>query len=199
MKDIILTIIIPYYETPELTKTLLNGLRGQLNDKVEVIVVDDGCNEKMLDEFKDCMEIIHLENNIGQCRARKKAIEIAKGKYIAFIDSDDMVTPDYVEILLKAIDEYGTDVINFNWVDLTRNEIYRKPNNPAFWKAIYKSDKLIEFEEDIPWGGEDLPFQQELEKRIANGYTITYLDRVLYLYNWNREGSLTWNFLHKED
>ena len=184
-----LSIIIPYYETFDLTANMINGLIPQLNEDVEVIVVDDGCNEILLDVYKDDIKIIHLKENGGVSKARNTGIEYAKGKYIAFIDSDDMVTMDYVDQLLKVIDERNEDVIVFNWLDITNNTINIKPHNPAIWKAIYKRDIIPRFNEELRVR-EDYFFNEDLDSKNPSKY---YLDRVLYMYNSGREGSLWWN------
>lgn len=197
--EILLTIIIPYFKTYELTYKLLKSIELQHNGYVEVILIDDGCNEKQFDikEFTKWIHIIHQEN-IGVAKTRNKGIGIAKGRYIAFIDSDDQITSDYIEILLNAINKYDTDIINFNWVDLTENIVARKPHNPAPWKQIYKKDIIPKFREDLPYGREDVDFQVEIDRGLTTGkFSVTYLDRVLYLYNSNREGSLYWLSKHE--
>lgn len=192
-----LSIIIPYYETFELTNNLLEMLEPQINEEVEVYVVDDGCHEERLDKFKK-MNIIHLDENHGQTYARNIAIEKAKGEYTAYIDADDMIAPDYVETLLNAIKTYHTDVINFDWIDMTTKERYKRPTNPALWKSIIKREKDFKMVKIDEYGGEDLPYTNQLLEKINKGeYSITYLDKVLYYYNSNREGSLTWKLLHR--
>lgn len=200
-----LSIIVPYFETIDLTRKLLEELKLQIknNDEVEVIVIDDGCYEDSLeyyDKYKsDDFAILIQQDNMGVAKARNKGIDIAKGKYIAFIDCDDMVTPNYIETLLNAIDTYDTDIINFNWLEYTQNKVWLRPSNPAPWKAIYKKETMLKFREDREYGSEDVDFQEEIDKKIRNNeYTITYLDRVLYIYNDNREGSLYWKKTHKE-
>lgn len=192
-----LSIIIPYFETYELTERLLKSLFVQLTDEVEIILIDDGCNEKRLDKLKylycaNNMKIIHQDNK-GTAKTRNLGIKEATGKYIGFIDCDDMVTADYIDVLLKAIDETPTEVINFNWLDLSLNQVVCRPKNPAMWKAIYRNDVCPLFREDLLWGEEDVDFQAEVVKMET-----TYLDRVLYIYNSNREGSLYWRKTHKE-
>lgn len=199
-----LSIIIPYYETFDLTMKLLRELAMQRTDEVEIILVDDYCKGKF--EDKTCerdyyllegnLNIIHHKKNKGVAKSRNEGIEFAKGKYIALIDCDDQITMDYVETLLKAIDTYDTDVINFNWYDMTTHTEYRKPHNPAPWKQIYKKETMPRFSEDYEYGHEDVPFQEEID---SGKYTITYLDKLLYLYNSNREGSLFWKKIHKEE
>ena len=187
-----LSLIIPYFETYELTERLLKGLQVQLTDETEVIVIDDGCNESRLDNFEsDRIKVIHQENK-GTAKTRNLGIKLARGKYVGFIDCDDMVTMDYIDVLLDAIDKYKTEVINFNWLGLSENEVVCRPTNPAMWKAIYRIDVCPLFREDLPWGEEDVDFQQDVQD-----LETTYLDRVLYIYNSNREGSLFWRKTHR--
>lgn len=191
-----LSIVIPYFETYELTEKLLDVLVPQLTNEIEVILIDDGCSEKRLDKYN--LNVIHQDNK-GVAITRNKGIILAKGKYIGFIDCDDMITNDYIDTLINAIDKYDTDVINFNWLDLTTKEEIRRPTNPAVWKAIYKKDIIWQFKEDMPYGSEDFVFQVELDKKIKeNKLSITYLDKLLYMYYSNRQGSLIWKKLHKE-
>ena len=195
--NIKLSIIIPYYETFDLTMCLLKGLSVQMTDEVEIILIDDYCKG----EFKKLEHILGLNSvrliehktNQGTAKTRNEGIKNARGKYIAFCDCDDTVTMDYIDVLLKAIDETPTEVINFNWLDLSENVVVRRPCNPAMWKAIYRNDVCPLFREDLLWGEEDVDFQVEVGKMET-----TYLDRVLYIYNSNREGSLYWRKTHKE-
>lgn len=190
-----LSLIIPYFETYELTERLLYSLIVQDRKEVEIILIDDGCNEKRLDDFTgfNHIKIIHHEQNKGTALTRNEGIKLATGKYIGFIDCDDMITADYIDVLLDAIDKYDTEVINFNWLDLSENIVVRRPHNPAMWKAIYRNDICPLFREDRVYGEEDVDFEA-----IVGKLETTYLDRVLYIYNSNREGSLYWKKTHRE-
>ena len=191
-----LSIIVPYFKTYDLTVRLLNGLIPQLTKDSEVIIVDDGCHEERLNKFMDIngkVTVIHLEENGGVSKARNTGIKNASGKYVSFIDSDDMITMDYLENLLSVIDNRDEDVIIFNWLDTTNNTISIKPYNCAVWKAIYKKDIIPFFDETLRVR-EDYFFQKELEKINPSVY---YYNRVLYMYNSGREGSLWWNATHK--
>lgn len=181
-----LSIIIPYYKTYELTKSLLRNLSINQTEEVEIILIDDGCNEKRFDRFGN-VTVIHKENE-GVSKARNAGIEIAHGKYIAFIDSDDMVMPNYIDTLINLINTRDEDIIYFNWIDINKNDLIRFPRNPAVWKAIYKKEILPRFDETLK-SREDYFFNEELEK---NNHTIYYYDKVLYIYNSNRENSLSW-------
>ena len=197
-----LSIIIPYFKTYDLTIKLLDILLKQNTKEIEIILMDDGCYEITFDNlYKDIknMKIVH-QDNMGVALSRNKAIDMAKGKYIAFVDSDDMITEDYIETLLKAIDESDEDIINFNWKDLSTGIEHRKPHNYAPWKAIYKRETISKFRTDKKYGAEDIWYQENIEDKIKKKeYTIKYLDKLLYYYNSNREGSLIWKKTHKGD
>lgn len=182
-----LGITIPYYKTYEYTTKLLDKLVPQLNDDVEVCLTDDGCDEKRLDVYKDKIKIKHCKKNRGGAFATNEGIRNTNSKYVALIDSDDMVSDDYIETLLKAIDEYDEDVIIFDWQDMNTGEIMHRPQNYAPWKAIYKREIMPMFVEGWIYSY-DVPFQEELAKKNPS---VRYLDKVLYYYNSNRPGNLT--------
>lgn len=193
-----LSIIIPYFETFELTNTLMKNLILQYDmERVEIILIDDGCNELRFDKYKSYknISVIHQEN-MGVAKTRNKGIDLAIGKYIAFIDCDDMIISNYIETLLNAIDNYDTDIINFNWYDTTEHVERRMPHNPAPWKQIYKKENMPKFIENMEYGEEDVPFQKEID---SGKYSITYLDKLIYIYNSNREGSLLWKKTHRKE
>ena len=186
-----LSIIIPYYNTYELTNKLLKELFIQNNKEIEIILIDDGCNEKRLDNFKylyclSNLHIIHKENG-GVSSARNKGLEIAQSQYIAFIDSDDMIMPNYIETLLELINTRNEDIIYFNWLDINTNDVIRRPANPAVWKAIYKKEILPMFDETLK-AREDYFLLEEINQKEHTEYSY---DKVLYIYNSGREDGLT--------
>lgn len=182
-----LSIVIPYYETYELTKDILDVLIPQLTEETELIVVDDGCNETRLDEYSDRIKLIHLEHNVGGAGAINNGLDIAIGKYIAMIDSDDMISSDYIKVLINAINEHTEDVIFFDWKDKHTGVVVHHPSNYAVWKAIYKRDIIPRFRTGWIYSY-DVPFQEDLDK---TNYTRYYLNDVLYIYNSNRPGNLS--------
>jgi len=182
-----LSIVIPYYQTFDYTWRLLKELEIQVTDEVEVILVDDGCGQFEFDEFK-YLKVIHLDYNHGASYAWNRGIEAAQGEYIAFIDSDDMIMMDYVQVLLNVIAERNEDEIIFGWCDLNRGTMVVIPENRAVWKAIYKRS-IIPFFDETKKVNTDEYFQRRLK---AKDHSIYYLKRVIYCYNSNRKGSLTW-------
>lgn len=182
-----LSLIIPHWNCYDLLEKLLKELSIQKTEEIEIIVIDDS-KEKRLDQFKTVATIVHNKERVGLSNARNIGIELSQGKYIGFIDADDMITNDYVEILTKAIDERSEEIIVFNWADFNNNSIIRHPENYAVWKAIYKKEICPRFYKD-QWYNEDVFFQEELNK---NPHTKFFIDRVLYIYNSNRVGSNLW-------
>lgn len=187
-----LSIIIPFYETYELTVKLLDKLIPQLNDETELIIADDS-NDLRLDQFEESATIIHSETKQGVSKARNIGIDLSKGKYVAFIDSDDMVSEDYIDTLLKTINERNEDIIFFDWQDMNTGNIVRHPSNYAVWKAIYKKEIVPKFNEEM-FFNEDVDFQGKID---CIQHTDYYIDKVLYFYNSNRVGSNMWLKTHK--
>ena len=115
MNQPLISIIIPCYNVEEYLPKCINSIINQTYRNLEIILVDDGSSDscgQICDEYaaKDArIKVIHKENG-GQSDARNVAIDIAKGEYITFVDSDDYVTGDYVEVLYSLIEKYGCKV-----------------------------------------------------------------------------------------
>lgn len=181
------SIVIPYYNCYEYTKKLLDILVPQLTNETEVILIDDGCNEIRLDEFKDKINIVHLEKNQGGGHACNTGIELAKGRYVGFIDADDYVSNDYIESLLWCINDNPTDVIYLDWQDTATGVVITRPDNYAPWKAIYKREIMPRFCESHKYHF-DVAFYDELKRK---GFNRSYADKLLYFYNSIRPGNLS--------
>lgn len=163
-------------------------LKPQIREGVEVIIVDDGCNEKELDKLG--VKIIHLESNSGGASTpRNVGIEESKGEYIAFIDSDDKVTEDYVEEILKKIEE-DWNYFYIGWSSKWGDYIYDEPEywNTCCWNCVYKRSMIGKerFDPKIIIG-ED----KEWNKRVRKGRHSS-IKKILYFYDTDVEGSLTW-------
>lgn len=117
--SVILSIIIPYYETKGYTEELLKVLAPQVNSKVEVLVIDDGSRKPFECSEKWC-KVIRKDNG-GAGSARNLGIDKAKGEYIAFIDSDDLVSNQYVNKILQKIEATKADFIDLSWKSLNRS------------------------------------------------------------------------------
>ena len=92
----IVSVIIPVYNSDKYITKTLNSVLNQTYKPIEIILVDD-CSidnsEQIINEYLRKHEYItyyRLEKNSGVAVARNKALELAKGRYIAFLDSDDL-------------------------------------------------------------------------------------------------------------
>ena len=187
-EDLLISIITPYYNVRKYIIELAKVLTPQLNDKVEWIIVDDGCNEKVLDNF--IAKVIHLENNSGGASIpRNIGLDNAKGKYIVFIDADDLVSPDYIQtILYKTKEEW--DYCYISWKGKTNRIIIENEPpkwNCCVWNCIYKRDLIgnERFKPELKMA-EDYDFNNRVRKgKKAN------IAKILYYYNEETPNSLT--------
>lgn len=181
-----LSIIIPYYKTLDLTKKLLDKLIPQLTDEVEVILVDDGCNQVELDEYP--ITIVHLPINSGNAsKPRNVGLDLAQGKYITFIDSDDMVSEDYIQKILNKIRK-EPDIIYLSWKTKQYTIfISNKPPkwNCAVWCRVYKKELIGEHRFENIDIGEDYVFNLYIKPK-----TSLTIRLPIYYYNQGRKGSL---------
>ena len=98
----LISIVIPVYKVELYLEKCIESIINQTYKNLEIIIVDDGSPDncpQICDEYskKDKrIKVIHKENG-GLSDARNAGIDIATGKYIAFVDSDDYVSDDYVE------------------------------------------------------------------------------------------------------
>ena len=187
-----LSMVIPYYKTYDETKRLLDILMPQLTEEVEVFLIDDGCNETRLDKYDDNINIIHLQENKGLSYARNVGIKKSQGEYLVFIDSDDYISNDYVKSIIDKINTCNFDYCYFSWKMINSNSVIRILDKPptwnlAVWNAVYKTDYVELFDEEIRFM-EDIPWQVKM--RAKNGKK-EIIDKVLYYYNDGRPGSLT--------
>ena len=107
------SIIIPAYNAEPYLKALVDCLRQQVTDEVEVLIIDDGSSQKVT--YQEDWLKVYRQKNKGAGAARNKGIDKAKGDYLAFVDADDLVASDYVKQVLKKIEEDPFDVCDVSW------------------------------------------------------------------------------------
>lgn len=181
-EDLLISIIIPTYNRNESLIRLLQVLQPQITNEVEVIVVDDHSDRPLKLDFPNWLKYITLEENSGGASVpRNIGLDNAKGKYIAFIDSDDLVSDDYIETILNKVKE-NWDYCYISW-KTSANTIIIKDNPPNWnccvWNCIYKKE-IIGNERFNPnlRIAEDYDFNIRVRKgKKAN------IEKVLYYYN----------------
>ena len=108
--DILISVIIPVYNRDYCLTRCLDSVRSQSFTDWECILVDDGSTDQTLSVCRryaaaDSRFRVYSQPNGGASVARKRGLELAQGGYIAFIDSDDWVEGDYLQLLYDSADE----------------------------------------------------------------------------------------------
>lgn len=121
MSELLLTYIVPVYNTERYLLRCLNSIlaQGLTDGDYEVLVVDDGSTDGSRDRVADFARLhpqVHLiiQENAGVSAARNRALDKARGRYVQFVDSDDYLQDGMMACLLqRAVDE-NLDVLQFN-------------------------------------------------------------------------------------
>ena len=135
------SVVIPCYNAEKFAETCLETLLAQTLQDLEFIFVDDGSTDAtadILDSFKERdarVRVIHQENKcLGG--ARNTGIEAAQGEYIGFLDVDDLLTPNYYELLYDAARRHDADIA---WGNLKLFPL----NKPAKYAVFFQEERMI--------------------------------------------------------
>lgn len=115
MKNPLVSVIVPVYNVENYLRRCLDSIVCQTYKNLEIILIDDGSTDesgKICDEYAkkdERIKVIHKENE-GLSSARNTGVDNAKGKYVTFVDSDDDITKDYVEYMLRLIQKFNTRI-----------------------------------------------------------------------------------------
>ena len=124
-----LSIIVPIYNVEQYLRKCVDNLLQQDYDNYEIILVDDGSPDgcpQMCDNYAaehHNIRVVHRENG-GLSAARNSGIEVAKGEYIMFVDSDDYIEPNVLGKLMEQVEREKLDVLHFDYqnVRLVKDE-----------------------------------------------------------------------------
>ena len=115
MNNLFVSIIVPVYKVERYLPRCIESILKQTYTNFELILVDDGTPDRsgiICDRYaeKDSrIRVVHKENG-GVSSARNAGIDVAKGEWLTFIDSDDWVANDYLEVLLNPLGTYDCDM-----------------------------------------------------------------------------------------
>ena len=114
------TVIIPVYNAEEYLEETLISVFNQSLKGLQIICVNDGSTDnsfEILKKYKSKLTILQTGNK-GASVARNKALEVTKGTYVSFIDADDTIPENYLELLYKNIKESKADMVvtGFNFI-----------------------------------------------------------------------------------
>lgn len=115
--DALVSIIVPVYGTEDYLPACIDSLCGQSYPNLQIILVDDQSPDRcpeICDQYAkiDPRVLVIHQKNKGVSGARNMGLQHAKGQYITFVDSDDLLYPDAVETLLRDARDYGADIVS---------------------------------------------------------------------------------------
>jgi len=206
-----ISIIIPVYNISSYLDECIESISRQSFSNYEVIIIDDGSTDgsgDVCDQYKKYQNyrVIHTEN-MGAAHARNIGLEYAKGKYIAFIDGDDAISEDYLEILYKEIEQNRVDIVACCCRSIGVEEVDHFFEKDIFFSSESKIELIYQLIEmrygqpgpyyytgiGVPWGKlynrefiekYNLKFDNNLRRlqdNMFNMYAFHYADNIKYI------------------
>ena len=120
--NIQLSVIIPVYNTQEYLERCVNGVIANKSINMEIILVDDGSTDaspSLCDNYSSnyhFIKAVHISNS-GPATAKNRGLEIARGEYVAMIDSDDEPKHDMFERMINAAKKNDADIVCCNYLE----------------------------------------------------------------------------------
>ncbi len=216
----LVSVIIPVYNVEPYVEKCLISLCNQTYEEIEIIVVDDGSTDQSgeisnnIARKDNRISVYHIANG-GVARARNYGIEVAKGEYIVFSDSDDILEENYIKKAVSSISdaEYVScafetineknktmkiDYMSFYGKSVLCTEYLKEMSKyqaGAYWGAnwgkLYKSNIIkkfnIRFESDVGFA-EDFRFNLEYLKYVNK---VALIHDPVYYYRIDTRGSLS--------
>lgn len=197
----LISIIIPVYNCQDYLKRCLDSVFLQDYSNYEVICIDDGSTDDSAQIAKEYNVRYCYQENSGQAVARNKGIELAKGEWLCFVDSDDAIQPNYLSKMYKAtnndIDIVVCRIKRINEDGSYNIDVMKKLgiiNNKEALVTVNlgPTNKLIRKEviKDSRFAGDKLRFEDVLftTELLTNSRHINIIDDILYDY-YIRENS----------
>ena len=212
--NVAVSIIMPVFNSEKYLQEAIDSVLAQTCRNWELIIIDDGSTDQsgsICDTYvqRDSrIRAVHTENR-GVSSARNAGIDLAKGEWIVFMDSDDMMRPRMLEVLLSYAD--GVDLVNcavtlfpenracldmervvcYTSLQETTNDLarlFRSNFYSAPWNKLYKRSKMtMRFDPQVSLS-EDVCFNLEYMNHCER---ICSIPDVLYIYRTSTENSLT--------
>lgn len=150
-----ISVIIPVYNGRKYLERCLKSVIEQTYENIEIILIDDGSIDGTFDlcdqwEKKDeRIKVIH-QSNEGVSMARNKGIELARGKYLTFIDADDYIKNNYIETLYLYAVQYDADIVCSDYISVV-NGVPNKQDHHIVDGRVTNSvdDFLYDYENNI--------------------------------------------------
>ena len=146
----LISIIVPIYNVENYLRQCLDSIMNQTYQNFECLLINDGSPDNSAEicrEYveKDARFRYFEKENGGLASARNLGIKYSKGKYISFIDSDDWVESDYLEVLHSKIKEYNTDFVisSYKKFDMDEDCFYLHIWDQDYYEKIWTSQELL--------------------------------------------------------
>ena len=206
------SVIVPVYNTEQYIDECISSILEQTYCNYEIIIVNDGSTD---DSLKKCMDYENKYNNIklisivnsGPSKARNVAMKVAKGDLYYFIDSDDKIATDLLEIMVNRLLNDNSDIVicdyykwnaslesvNYNIKYLNNNEegitlLSKRIIDDFLWNKIFRK-KIFDgicFDEKL-YVYEDMDVMHLLFERASK---ISYINKNLYYYRQRKDSSV---------
>lgn len=156
-----LSVIVPVYKVEAYLHECVDSILRQTFHDMEIILVDDGSPDscpKICDEYaeKDSrIRVIHQKNG-GTVRARNAGINVAKGKYITFVDSDDWIEAEMYQTMYDLVKEHEADILITDYYYNCNGHVVKYENHIE--AGFYEGEKLLEMQKRMIYSGEFYQF-----------------------------------------
>ncbi len=213
----LVSVILPVYNVEKYLRKAVDSVLSQTYENLEIILVDDGSTDSsgaLCEDYanRDNRILVVHKPNGGLASARNAGLCMAHGEYIAYIDSDDWVEPDFIESLLRACIEYGAAMSICRYRDAYDEEPIKQTEedfeavwtgkeavahrvldeekykiSTCAWNKFYK--KALVADMSFPEGKyyEDIVYGVQA---ILRAEKVVYINRSLYNYRCNRPESI---------
>lgn len=145
----LISIIVPVYNVENYIDKCLQSILNQSYENLEVLLIDDGSVDhsgEICDDYARIDKRIRVFHQInkGVSSARNKGLELSAGKYIVFIDADDYVKPDYLEILYGDMEEYQVDIVSCELVPVVEGKQTDDRHTINYKRVISNQNELYD-------------------------------------------------------
>lgn len=203
MNDLV-SIIVPVYNVEKYIRETMDCVRGQTFENWELLLVEDCGTDNTLDIIKDYLQekqderirLIQQLSNMGAARARNRALAEAQGRYIAYLDADDLWVPEKLEKELRFMGEKNAAFVftGYEFADANgvgTGKVVRVPETLSYKQALSNTTiftTTVMFDtEKIPKELLEMPVMKSEDtalwyKVLRNGYTAYGLDENLVKY-----------------
>lgn len=141
----LVSVIVPIYNTQEFLPRCLDSILGQTYADMEIILVNDGSTDGSLSvceryAARDSRIQFISQPNQGALAARREGVRICRGGYVMFVDSDDWIEPELLEVMVRAAQECGGSLVCTNVSMESGDRIIEKKN--AIPSGIYETGEI---------------------------------------------------------